>query len=166
MFSGAVAVCAMILPGISGSFILLLLGTYSIMMKAVSDVDIPRIALFVVGAACGLILFSRLLSWLLKHYNDILIAVLMGAMVGSLNKIWPWKQTIAAHVDAYGPAHHHLERNLWPNAYETATGAPAHMLEAALMCVLGFVLIFGVEYMARKIAAKKKDAAAVPFKEM
>ena len=87
MLSGAVAICAMILPGISGAFILLLLGKYQYIMQAVGDLNIPVIAIFAVGAAAGIISFSHLLSWLLKRWHDVTVAVLMGFMVGSLNKV-------------------------------------------------------------------------------
>lgn len=87
MLSGAIAICAMILPGISGAFILLLLGKYQFIMQAVADFNIPIIVIFMVGAAAGIISFSHLLSWLLKHVHDVTVAVLMGFMVGSLNKV-------------------------------------------------------------------------------
>ena len=89
MLSGAIAICAMILPGISGAFILLLLGKYQYIMQAVGDFNIPVMAIFVIGAAVGIISFSHLLSWLLKHWHDVTVAMLMGFMFGSLNKVWP-----------------------------------------------------------------------------
>ena len=97
MLSGAIAICAMILPGISGAFILLLLGKYQYIMQAVGDLNIPVIVIFVVGAAAGIISFSHLLSWLLKHWHDVTVAVLMGFMVGSLNKVWPALCATASH---------------------------------------------------------------------
>ena len=105
MLSGAIAICAMILPGISGAFILLLLGKYQYIMQAVGDLNIPVIVIFVVGAAAGIISFSHLLSWLLKHWHDVTVAVLMGFMVGSLNKVWPWKETAETYLDSHGVAH-------------------------------------------------------------
>ena len=104
MLSGAIAICAMILPGISGAFILLLLGKYQYIMQAVGDFNIPVIAVFVIGAVAGIISFSHLLSWLLKHLHDITVAVLMGFMVGSLNKVWPWKETVETYLDSHGVA--------------------------------------------------------------
>ncbi len=89
---GAIAICAMILPGISGSFILLLMGKYHYIMEAIKSFDIEVIALFGSGAAIGLILFSNLLSMLLRRYHDITIALLAGFMLGSLGKVWPWKE--------------------------------------------------------------------------
>ena len=87
---GAVAICAMILPGISGAFILLLAGLYDPITEAVSDRDIATVALFALGAVIGLGLFSRLLQRLLERRRDVVIAVLMGLMAGSLRVLWPW----------------------------------------------------------------------------
>ena len=89
--SGAVAICAMILPGISGSFILVILGKYHYLLEAVNQRDLNTLAIAAMGAGCGLILFSRLLNWLLKHHQPMTIAVLCGLMLGSLRKVWPWK---------------------------------------------------------------------------
>ena len=98
MLSGALAICAMILPGISGSFILLLLGKYEFALDAVNEINITSLLLLGGGAVIGLISFSKLLSWLFKKYHDITIAVLAGFMLGSLNKIWPWKETIESII--------------------------------------------------------------------
>jgi putative membrane protein len=95
---GAVAICAMILPGISGSFILLLLSKYEYMMNAIKSLDIVTIAVFAVGAVLGLISFSNVLAWLFKKFHDITIAVLAGFMLGSLNAIYPWKNVLGNNV--------------------------------------------------------------------
>ncbi len=94
ILSGGLASCAMILPGISGSFILLLLGKYAFALHAVNERILLDLALLGAGAVTGLILFANLLSWLLRKYHDLTIAVLVGFMIGSLNKIWPWKETL------------------------------------------------------------------------
>jgi putative membrane protein len=86
--SGAIAICAMILPGISGSFILLILGQYEFILDAVRTRDIGSLVVVAAGCAVGIIAFSRVLSWLLKHYEQATIAILTGFMVGSLRKIW------------------------------------------------------------------------------
>jgi putative membrane protein len=88
----------MILPGISGSFILLLLSKYEYMMNVVKSLDIVPIAVFAVGAVLGLISFSNVLSWLFKKFHDITIAVLAGFMLGSLNAIWPWKNVLGSNA--------------------------------------------------------------------
>ncbi len=90
---GAVAICAMILPGISGSFILLLMGKYHFIMEAIKGLDLKVIALFGAGAAVGIVLFSNVLSFLFRRYHDLTIALLAGFMLGSLGKVYPWKET-------------------------------------------------------------------------
>lgn len=100
--AGAIAICAMILPGISGSFILVILGAYKTLSDAIHDFDFKRIALFAGGAVVGLLTFSRILKWLFKHYYNTTLALLTGFIIGSLNKIWPWKQTLTVLKDATG----------------------------------------------------------------
>ena len=89
--SGAIAICAMILPGISGSFILVLMGSYHLVLEAVKSRDLAIIALFGAGCVIGLLTFARLLKYLFHHYKEVTIALLTGFMVGSLYKVWPWK---------------------------------------------------------------------------
>lgn len=100
--AGAIAICAMILPGISGSFILIILGAYKTLSDALHDFDVKRIIIFAIGAFIGLLSFSRVLKWLFKHYHNITLALLTGFIFGSLNKVWPWKKTIAVMVDDTG----------------------------------------------------------------
>ena len=158
MLSGAIAICAMILPGISGAFILLLLGKYQFIMQAVGDLNIPVIVIFVVGAVAGIISFSHLLSWLLKHWHDVTVAVLMGFMVGSLNKVWPWKETLESYFDSHGAAHPLVERNVLPATFTELTGTEAQVGWAVALCACGFLLIWGIEYVGNRIAAKKGEA--------
>jgi len=94
-FAGAIAICAMILPGISGSFILVILGAYKTLSDAIHDLDVKKLLLFVAGAVVGLLSFSKLLKWLFKHHENTTLALLTGFIIGSLNKIWPWKETIS-----------------------------------------------------------------------
>lgn len=96
---GAIAICAMILPGISGSFILVLLGKYHFILDAVGRLDILVLSVFTAGTATGIMLFVRLLNWLLKHYYQITMAALTGLMIGSLRKIWPWKSVTGIAID-------------------------------------------------------------------
>jgi putative membrane protein len=101
-FAGAIAICAMILPGISGSFILVILGAYKTLSDAFHDFDIKRIAIFAFGALIGLLSFSHVLKWLFKNYHNITLALLTGFIFGSLNKIWPWKLTETVMEKASG----------------------------------------------------------------
>lgn len=89
--SGAIAICAMILPGISGSFILVLMGSYHLVLEAVKSRDLAVIGLFAVGCMVGLLTFARLLKYLFHNFKEVTIALLTGFMVGSLYKVWPWK---------------------------------------------------------------------------
>lgn len=90
--SGAIAICAMILPGISGSFILVILGKYQYMLTAVVERDFLPILIFGCGGILGLVFFARVLRWLLRRCHDVTVAALIGLMAGSLRKIWPWKE--------------------------------------------------------------------------
>ncbi len=149
--SGAIAICAMILPGISGSFILVLLGMYKFILSAVGDMNIAVILTFLVGAAVGIIAFSNVLSWLLKKYHNTTIAVLAGFMVGSLNKVWPWKEVTQTIIDRHGELKPIAERNILPATYEQITGHEAWLLGAILLAIAGFALIFVVEGIGKKL---------------
>jgi putative membrane protein len=145
ILAGGLASCAMILPGISGSFILLLLGKYSFALHAVNERIIIDLLLLGAGAVTGLILFANLLSWLLKKYHDITIAVLVGFMIGSLNKIWPWKETLKTIV-IEGEMKPLLEKNILPSA-----GNPGDQLWMALLMVAaGIALILFIEVISTR----------------
>lgn len=153
VLSGAVAICAMILPGISGAFILLLLGKYRFIMQAVGSFDIPVLLLFAAGALAGIASFSRLLSWLLARWHDITVALLMGFMVGSLNKIWPWKRVVETYVSSHGEVRPLVEANVSPGRF---AGDP-QLLQAVLMCIAGFVLILGIDYLGTLAARRREE---------
>lgn len=152
--SGAIAICAMILPGISGSFILVLLGMYKFILDAVGNLQITIILTFLVGAAIGIVAFSNVLSWLLKKYHNQTIAVLAGFMVGSLNKVWPWKEVTKTFIDRHGEIKPLVERNVLPGSYEQITGHNALLLWAILLVVAGFAIIFVIEGLTKP---KKKE---------
>lgn len=140
ILSGGLASCAMILPGISGSFILLLLGKYSFALHAVNERIFMDLLLLGAGAVTGLILFANLLSWLLKKYHDLTVALLVGFMIGSLNKIWPWKETLTTIV-VEGEIKPLAERNVLPSV---SNGVDQLWL-AILMAAAGICLILLVE---------------------
>jgi putative membrane protein len=152
--SGAIAICAMILPGISGSFILLLLGKYTYILAALNNIDIPVILVFAAGAIIGIISFSHFLSWLLKNYNFLTIAFLAGIMFGSLNKIWPWKEALKSTLNSHGEQIVLVERNILPGTYSELTGSPSMIGYAVAMMAIGFVIIFVMDMVAAKL---KKD---------
>lgn len=148
--SGSIAICAMILPGISGSFILVLLGMYKFILGAVSDLNIPVLLVFIAGALIGIIAFSNLLSWLLKNYHNLTIATLTGFMIGSLNKVWPWKEVTETFIDRHNVVRPLTERNILPATYENLTGNQAWLAGALLLAIVGFGLIFAIESLTKK----------------
>ncbi|RUT80145.1 DUF368 domain-containing protein [Ancylomarina longa] len=143
--SGALAICAMILPGISGAFILLLLGKYEFILHAISNLKFDVIAVVASGAVIGLMSFSNLLSWLLKKYHNMTIALLSGFMIGSLNKVWPWKQTISTFVNSHGIEKPLVQENILPGTFETLFHHDAQLVYAVLLAIVGFLLIWVME---------------------
>ena len=139
----AIAICAMILPGISGSFILVIMGQYSHILDAVDERDFKTILVFMAGALVGLLSFARLVSFLFKKFRDATIALLTGFMIGSLPKVWPWK--IATPEQ--------LERGLgdlaMPKEFAVKMGDPQVVL-AIVMVVVGFGIVFAMERFAAK----------------
>lgn len=116
--AGAIAICAMILPGISGSFILLLIGKYQQVLTAVTNRDVLTLGVFMAGCAFGIALFSRFLSWLLRTHHDISVAILAGFMLGSVRKIWPWKEVISTRINSHGVAVPFIESNILPRSID------------------------------------------------
>ena len=143
--SGALAICAMILPGISGAFILLLLGKYEYILNALSTFKLDVIAVVGCGAVVGLLSFSNLLSWLLKKYHNMTIGLLSGFMIGSLNKVWPWKQTVSTFVDRHGVEKPLLQDNILPSTFENLLGQDSQLLFGILLAIAGFLLIWLME---------------------
>lgn len=139
--SGAIAICAMILPGISGSFILLLLGKYAYIMEAVSTFNIPVLAVFACGAGVGIVSFSHFLSWLLKKFYMQTISLLAGFMIGSLLKVWPWKSpSVVEGVDF----------PTTPGIYEQITGGASYIELSIVFALVGIAIVFLIEILASK----------------
>ncbi|MDN5203870.1 DUF368 domain-containing protein [Fulvivirgaceae bacterium BMA10] len=144
---GAIAVCAMILPGISGSFIVLLLGKYQYMVNALSSLNIVVLLTFIAGCVTGLLSFSKVISWLLKKYHDLAIALLSGFMIGSLNKVWPWKKTIETFTDRHGVEKPLIQENIWATQYQVE-GNDAFIFQAILFFALGIGIVVLIEKIA------------------
>jgi putative membrane protein len=136
--SGAVAICAMILPGISGAFILVLLGKYLYVLDAVNQRDVFTLALVAGGAVVGLMGFSRFLGWLLRRYHDATIAVLTGLMLGSLRKVWPWKQVPGGGGGEGAGAVVHVPVNVLPSDWGS------EVAWALGLAVLGFLVVIAI----------------------
>lgn len=138
---GAIAICAMILPGISGSFILVLLGKYFYIMSAVKSLDIVVMLVFICGAFIGITSFSNVLSFLLRRFHNTTIATLAGFMLGSLNKVWPWKETVETYVDSHGHIKPLVEENILPNTL---------LWEGVGLMLFGFILVYVLEKISQK----------------
>ncbi len=152
-FSGFIASCAMILPGLSGSFILLILGKYHTIIAAVTDLDIVTLFIVAAGVGVGLVTTAQVLSWLFKRYHDVTIAILIGLMVGSLRKIWPWKENIEFFTDRHGELIPLVQKNIWPGVWTN------EITLALILAFIGFAVVFALEYWASQ-QEKQKTASA------
>ncbi|MDM7860946.1 DUF368 domain-containing protein [Alteromonas sp. ASW11-36] len=158
---GMIAICAMILPGISGSFILLLLGSYELVLRTVKSAGeaaisanlqgmldvLPIILVFAGGCIVGLAAFSRVLSWLFQHYHDLLVALLIGFLFGSLNRVWPWKESVQALTDK-----HNIEVNISPFRATELYG-DNYLLAAISLCIVGLLSVLCTEWLAKKLSS-------------
>jgi len=146
--AGMIAICAMILPGISGSFILVLLGAYKPILNAINTKDFFSIIIFMAGAILGLLTFSRVLKWLFSKYKNYTLALLIGFITGSLNKIWPWKETISWRTNSKGIEVPFNTTSVSPFSFD----GDSKLLMAGLLAIIGFSLILLLE----KLAVKKE----------
>lgn len=162
--SGFIAIIAMILPGISGAFILLLIGSYATIFGSFNDIKnglisgnfdvistaILKLGTVALGALLGLKLFSKVLTWMFAHHKNTTLALLIGFMIGSLNKIWPWKEVLETRLNSHGETVPFIERSILPQNFD---GEPKIIL-AIIMVIIGFLLIFGLEKIAYKLGKK------------
>lgn len=140
--AGSIAICAMILPGISGSFLLLIMGVYGGVMHAVKNLELITMLWFAGGCAAGILSFSQVLSWLFHRFRQMTLALLTGVLIGSLSQIWPWRQVVSYKIDSHGKAAPITHDNLLPSAYEQLTGMNAQLVPAIILMFLGFALVW------------------------
>src|SRR5690625_2115388 len=153
-FAGFIAIIAMILPGISGAFILLLRGAYQPVIGLLNQLNegiaqgnfsllmesIGKISVFILGAAIGLKSFSRTLTWMFHHHKNITLAILTGFMIGALNKIWPWKEVLETRLNSKGELVPFIEKSVLPSNFDDP------QLTSAILCLIaGFLIIFILE---------------------
>jgi putative membrane protein len=141
----------MILPGVSGAFILLLLGKYEFIIQALTGGDLATITIFGLGCILGLISFSRVLSWIFANYRYQAIALLAGFMLGSLNKVWPWKKVTSFRLDANGDQVPAFDKSVLPWHYVADTGKDPLVLQAILMMALGIFIVVFIEKIASRL---------------
>ena len=144
--SGVIAISAMVLPGVSGSYILLLMGSYTLILKALNELNLTVVLVFSFGCLIGLLSFARLLSKLLKNYKDITIAVLTGFLIGSIDKVWPWKIVVTTRVDSSGETVPFIEKSVMPYYFE---GDPKILL-ALILSVVGFYIVYALNRLFTK----------------
>ena len=169
--SGALAICAMILPGISGSFILLLLGAYATIINNIAGlIDSLKakdwgalvdhgilLGIFALGCLIGLISFSKLLNAAFKKAKFFIISILTGFLLGSLNKIWPWKETVSTRINSKGEEVPFIQENVLPNQYADLTGEPSQIIWAILLMITGLSVIVLIDRFSRLKGNKSED---------
>ena len=152
--AGAIAICAMILPGISGSFLLLMMGMYAGLLGAVNGREIPDVAIFMVGAVIGLALFSTLLSWMLEHHSDRVLAAIIGLMIGSARVLWPWPNGVGVISDEEDEVVKGTDLGWADDA--------ASFIWPTALAVAAFLAVWGISvYGERRMAARAERAEAV-----
>ena len=139
--SGAVAICAMILPGISGAFILVLLGKYQYVLQALNNRDIFTLATVAAGACVGIVLFSRFLGWLFANHHDLIVSILTGFMLGSLRKVWPWKKVVHI-ITTGGQGTVEIHQNILPGSIDMRT------IWAVALMALGCAIVLALDQLA------------------
>jgi putative membrane protein len=157
-FAGLIALCAMILPGISGSFILVLLGLYPVFIAAIVNMQLDILVVFACGGLIGLMSFSRLLSWLLSHYQTAVIATMCGFLVGSLNIIWPWKQVMISTTSNSCKRIVLASDNLFPQQFADTVGQDPQTVICVIALAIGLILVLGLEYVGEKYSETTTEA--------
>ena len=152
--SGAIAICAMILPGISGSFILLIMGKYEYIFNALNERNWLVILTFILGCITGLLSFARVISWLFKKYHDHTIALLSGFMIGSLNKVWPWKVPVEFRINSHGEQVAYITDNVMPGEYYEQLSENPMVFQAVLFVALGIFIVVSIEKVAKLRSTK------------
>lgn len=145
MLCGAIAICAMILPGISGAFLLLMLGQYARVIDAIKTLNFSVILPFGIGAVVGLLTFSRVLSYLFKHHKSLTLASLTGFVLGALNKVWPWKEVLETYTDRHGEIKPLIEKSIMPDRFAEISNQPNLLLPAIGLAIVGFAVVFLLE---------------------
>ena len=140
--AGAIVICAMILPGISGSYLLVIMGKYVTVIEAVNDRNLVTIGVFCAGIATGILSFVRVVSWLLNQHRHITLIALTGVMAGALRTLWPWKETLTTRVNSSGEVVPHTQANILP-------GAESNLLLAVGLAIVGGVAVLLIERLAK-----------------
>lgn len=148
--AGALAICAMILPGISGSFILVIIGMYAPVLDAIRNLEAGFLMLFASGCLIGLLSVARLITWAFHRFHDPVLALLTGFMIGALNKVWPWKETLSWRTNSSGELVPLNEVSVTPGYYAELTGLDSQWPVALSVAILGFAMVLLVEWLGSR----------------
>jgi putative membrane protein len=152
--AGALATCAMMLPGVSWAFLLLLMGQYRFVGNAFNEFNIVAILVFAVGCWAGIACFSRFLTWILANYHSATVALLAGFMLGSLNKVWPWREVLEYVTNIRGEQVPVFDKSILPWHYMATTGKDPQVFQAILMMALGVFIVVLIEKIATRLKTK------------
>jgi putative membrane protein len=152
--AGVITICAMTFPGISGAFILLLIGKYQLIINAIVGGDVVVMVIFALGCLLGIIYFSRVFVWLFENSHGITIALLTGFMLGSLNKVWPWREVLEYATNRKGAQIPAFDKSILPWDYLSKTGKDPLIFQAILMMALGIFLVVLIEKVAERLKTK------------
>lgn len=144
--AGALAICAMILPGISGSFLLLVIGMYAPVLSAIKSFEVGHLGLFLAGCVISLLSVARLITLAFRHAHDLVLALLTGFMVGALGMVWPWQKTLSWRTNSVGEQVPLTQTPVTPDTWQSLQGQDPQLLLAILMAVIGFALVLGLDY--------------------
>lgn len=158
MVGGAIAISAMLLPGVSGSFLLLTMGLYGTVMQGIRSFDVVLIGLFGMGCLIGLFVFSRLLSWLLRHHHTATLQLLLGFIVGSLPVLWPWRELVRYQLGHEGQMIPLDYRYLTPGDYALLTGESSQLVGVLVLMLVGAVLVLGLGRLGNASAARSRSS--------
>ncbi len=158
--AGVIAISALMLPGLSGSFMLLLMGMYTVIIPSVKSIlklqfeKLTLVIVFAAGCLVGLVTFSRVLTWTFKHYRNQTLALLTGFMIGSLNKVWPWQEVLSTRINSDGEEVIAFTKSVLPNTFSALGenlmyGNQPQILFCILFMVVGFSIVFIIEKLAR-----------------
>ena len=136
----------MVLPGVSGSFILMLMGSYTLILKALNELNLTVVLVFSIGCLIGILSFAKLLSKLFKSYRDLTLSILTGFLLGSIEKVWPWKTVVLTRVDSSGETVPFIEKSVMPYYFE---GDPKILLAFAMSAV-GFLIVYALNRLSTK----------------
>lgn len=150
--AGALAICAMILPGISGSFLLLIIGMYAPVLAAIKNAELAHLGLFLLGCLVGLLSVARMITLAFRHFHDTVLALLTGFMVGALTKVWPWQEVLSWRTNSAGHQVPLSQVPVTPDTWAILYGQEPQVLSAVLMAVLGLGLVLAIEWVSKKAA--------------